>query len=89
MQRRQATGDMFLYPDLQFVPKTQLGNEGCAVLQPVVIKALSRILAPDMEEDRVLCPVRALRFYLDRTKGVRGERKRLFVAFKKGYTKDI
>ena len=89
VQRRETTGDMLLYPNLEFVPKTQLGNQGSAVLQPIVVKALSRILSPRMEEDRVLCPVRALRFYLDRTKDMRGERKRLFIAFKKGYTKDI
>ena len=36
-----------------------------------------------------LCPVRALRFYLDRTKDLRGSRSLLFISFKKGHTSDI
>ena len=43
-----------------------------------------------MQEDRSLCPVRAVRFYLDKTKELRVGRKKLFVAYKKGYgEKDI
>ena len=41
------------------------------------------------KEDRTLCPVRALRFYLDRTKDVRGSQSLLFISFKKGHTSDI
>ena len=89
VQRQENGGAMLLYSDLQFVAKTQLANQGNAVLQPVVVKALSRILGPDMDKDRVLCPVRALRFYLDRTKDLRSGRNRLFISFKSGYTKDI
>ena len=34
-------------------------------------------------------PVRALRYYLDRTKDLRGSRSLLFISFKKGHTSDI
>ena len=36
-----------------------------------------------------LCPVRALRYYLDRTKDLRGSRSLLFISFKKGHTSVI
>ena len=36
-----------------------------------------------------MCPVRALRYYLDRTKDLRGSRYLLFISFKKGHTSDI
>ena len=36
------------------------------------------------DEDRLLCPVLALRFYLQRVKSLRGRRKRLFIPVKGG-----
>ena len=36
-----------------------------------------------------MCPVRALRYYLDRTKDLRGSRYLLFISFKTGHTSDI
>ena len=36
-----------------------------------------------------LCPIRSLKQYLEYTKSLRGDRKRLFIAYKKGYSKDI
>ena len=39
--------------------------------------------------DRLLCPVRALRIYLRRTKEFRSDRKRLFISYNKKYKKDI
>ena len=39
--------------------------------------------------DRTLCPVRALRYYLDQTKDLRGSQSLLFISFKKGHTSDI
>ena len=36
-----------------------------------------------------MCPVWALRYYLDRTKALRGSRSLLFISFKKGHTSDI
>ena len=55
----------------------------------VTIPALTTIVDRQFKEDRTLCPVRALRFYLDRTKDLRGSRSHLFISFKKGHTSDI
>ena len=55
----------------------------------VTIPALTTIVDKQFKEDRTLCPVRALRYYLDRTKDLRGSRSLLFISFKKGHTSDI
>ena len=57
-------------------------------MSPVTIPALTTIVDRQFKEDRTLCPVRALRYYLDRTKDLRGSRS-LFISFKKGHTSDI
>ena len=50
---------------------------------------LTTIVDRQFKEDRTLCPVRALRYCLDRTKDLRGSRSLLFISFKKGHTSDI
>ena len=37
----------------------------------------------------MLCPVRALRYYLDRTKDLRSDKELVFVSFRKSFRKDI
>ena len=58
-------------------------------MSPVTIPALTTIVDRQFNEDRTLCLVRALRYYLDRTKDLRGSRSLLFISFKKGHTSDI
>ena len=58
-------------------------------MSPVTIPALTTIVDRPFKEDRTLCPVRALRYYLARTKDLRGSRSLLFISFKKGHTSDI
>ena len=58
-------------------------------MSPVTIPALLTIVDRQCKENRTLCPVWALRYYLDRTKDLRGSRSLLFISFKKGYTSDI
>ena len=58
-------------------------------MSPVTIPALTTIVDRQFKEDRTLCPMRALRYYLDRTKDLRGSRSLLFISFKKGHTSDI
>ena len=58
-------------------------------MSPVTIPALTTIVDRQFKENRTLCPVRALRYYLDRTKDLRGSRSHLFISFKKGHTSDI
>ena len=58
-------------------------------MSPVTIPALTTIVDRQFKEDRTFCPVRALRYYLDRTKDLRGCRSLLIISFKKGHTSDI
>ena len=78
-----------LFPSSDFIAKNQLAREGSQSVSPVTIPALTTIVDGQFKEDRTLCPVRALRFYLDRTKDLRGSRSLLFISFKKGHTSDI
>ena len=77
-----------LFPS-DFIAKNQLVREGSQSVSPVTIPALTTIVDRQFKEDRTLCPVRALRYYLDRTKDLRGSWSLLFISFKKGHTSDI
>ena len=55
----------------------------------MVIPALKSTLVPSLVQVKSLYLVRALRYYLDKTKNLRKGKKFLFVAFKDGYSKDI
>ena len=57
-----------LFPSSDFIAKNQLAREGSQSVSPVIIPALTTIVDRQFKEDRTLCPVRALRYYLDRTK---------------------
>ena len=70
-----------------FLAKSQIPCLACTAINPLVIPALP--VDPRMTEDLTLCPVRALRTYLDRTAGIRAGRKRLFISFKEGYSSEI
>ena len=56
-----------LFPSADFIAKNQLAREGSESVSPVTIPALTTIVDRQFKEDRTLCPVRALRYYLDRT----------------------
>ena len=76
-----------LFPSSDFIAKNQLAREGSQSVSPVTIPALTRIV-DRQSKDRTLCPVWALRYYLDRTKDMRGSRSLLFISFKKGHISD-
>ena len=78
-----------LYPSPSFLSKNQLAKEGPDSVAPVVIPALAPTLDRSLKSDRSLCPVRALRYYLDRTSDLRQNKELVFVSFKKGFDKDI
>lgn len=61
-----------------FLAKTQLPS---VAPSPFVIPSLSHSCGGE-DTDRLLCPVRALKFYLNRVKNSRGNRKRLFIPLK-------
>ena len=78
-----------LFPSPSFLSKNQLAKEGPESVAPVVIPALAPTLDRSLKSDRSLCPVRALRYYLDRTSDIRQDKELVFVSFKKGLDKDI
>ena len=80
-----------LFPSSDFIAKNQLAREGSQSVSPVTtsIPALTTIVDRQFKENRTLCPVWALRYYLDRTKDLRGSRSLLFISFNKGHTSDI
>ena len=78
-----------LFPSPSFLSKNQLAKEGPESVAPVVIPALAPTLDRSLKPDRSLCPIRALRYYLDRTSTIRQGKELVFVSFKKGFDKDI
>ena len=78
-----------LEPHASFVSKTQIRTSGASCFSAIRIPALGPLLEPGMEEDRGLCPVRAIKVYLDRTKELREGKKLLFVSYKSGHKGDI
>lgn len=75
-----SDGSVSLLCQPGFLAKTQLPS---VAPTPFSIPSLSRSCGRD-DADRLLCPVRALKFYLARTKSLRGNRKRLFIPQKGG-----
>ena len=78
-----------LFPSPSFLSKNQLAKESPESVAPVVIPALAPTLDRSLKSDRSLCPVRALRYYLDRTSDLRQNKELVFISFKKGFDKDI
>ena len=89
VQRQEHWQSVTIFPDASFVAKTQIGCQGGQALQGVTIQSLKDFLSTGMEEDAKLCPVRALRIYLERTDKYRSGRTRLFLSLQKGRRKDI
>ena len=78
-----------LFPSPDFIAKNQLARQGSQSVSPVTNPALTTIVYSQFKEDRTLCLVRALRYYLDQTKDLRGSWSLLFISFKKGHSSDI
>ena len=69
-----------LYPSPSFLSKNQLAKEDPDSVAPVVIQALAPTLDRCLKSNRSLCPVRALRYYLDRTSDLRQNKELVFVS---------
>ena len=78
-----------LFPSPGFISKNHLAKEDPSCVAPVIIPALAPTLDRSLKEDRTLCPVRALRYYLDKTKDLRSDKELVFVSFRKSFHKDI
>ena len=76
-------------PSSAFLAKNQLASTGPEAVKQVVIPALSKVLDSSLAQDRTLCPVRALRVYLERTKQLRVNKSLLFISLRAGASKDI
>ena len=74
-----------LRPGLSFLAKNQ---KSTLAARSWKIEALEHRVAGDLP-DGSLCPVRALKEYLDRTKPLRGDRERLFIPLRPGDKRDI
>ena len=72
-----------LYPSPSFLSKNHLAKEGPECVAPVVIPALAPTLDKSLMEDRSLCPMQALQYYLDKTQDLRQGKG--FVPLKKGF----
>ena len=58
-----------LYPSPSFLSKNQLAKERPDSVAPGVLTTLAPTLDRSLKSDSSLCPVRALRYYLDRASG--------------------
>ena len=73
--------------DLSFISKRQVLGPKCVL--SCAIPTLNHHLSNGMAEDRLLFPIWALRFYLDRSMPWREHKRLLFVSFKPGHKRDI
>ena len=89
IRHQENWSQVSLYPSPSFLSKNQLARDGPASVAPVVIPALAPTLDKSLSEDRSFCLVRALRYYLDKTKDLRQGKDLVFVSFRKGFHKDI
>ena len=78
-----------LQPLPDFVAKTEVPGQPETKLQPVTIESLAAFVGSDLDQDRLLCPVRAIKIYLSRTADIRAGRKELFVPYKPGAKQSI
>ena len=89
IRHQEDWSNVSLSPSPSFISKNHLAKEGPACVAPVIIPALAPSLDKSLKEDRSLCPVRALRYYLDKTKDLRSGKELVFVSFRKSFQKDI
>ena len=89
IRHQSGWSNVSLYPSPSFPSKNQLAKEGPDSVAPVVVPALAPTLDKSLKSDRSLCPVRALRYYLDRISDIRQNKELVFVSIKKGFDKDI
>ena len=84
--QRREHGAVFLGLCWDFIAKNQLPGQSDRQFK---IPPLSSIVGREDEEELLLCPVRALKIYLERTKEDRGKRKRLFLPVSKTVKTEI
>ena len=88
IRHQEDWSNVSLYPSPSFISKNHLAKEGPGCVAPVIIPALAPTLDKSLK-DRTLCPVKSLRYYLDKTKDLRSDKELVFVSFRKSFKKDI
>ena len=79
-----------LTPVADFVSKTHMAMAGLGALKPIVLRSLDDMAGSEGKEEKLLCPVHTLAYYLERSKEYRSEcQKRLFISYRRGMSKDI
>ena len=86
---RRNWSEVTVSPSPAFLAKNQLASDGPDSIKPEVITALTTMLDSSLVEDKSLCPVRALKVYLDKMKSIRKGKALLFVSPRESYSKDI
>ncbi len=71
---RWEPGGVQLIPHIGFLTKNQSPNFST---QDIFVPSLSSFSS--IQEDKLWCPVRILKFYIDRTKGLHGNTTQLFI----------
>ena len=85
IRHQENWSQVSLYPSPSFLSKNQLARDGSASVASVVIPALAPSLDRSLRDDKSLCPVQALRYYLDRAKDLRRGKNLAFVSFRKSF----
>ena len=83
---RQTSGQT---SDLSFISKTQVLGKGPKCVLSCTIPTHNRHLSNGMAEFRLLFPIWALRFYLERSMPWREHKRLFFVSFNPGHKRDI
>ena len=78
-----------LAPNPNFLAKNFNYSTGQRNFEGFTIESLKDKLGPGLEKDYSLCPVRALRYYLDRSKPLRGESSQLFISINNKQTRGV
>ena len=89
LKHKTGWKEVTVAPSSVFLAKNQLASDGPSIVQLVVIPALKPTLDHSLSEDMTLCPVRSLRYYIDKTKDLRVGKHLLFISFKNGFSGDI
>lgn len=76
---REKDDSMILFPLPDFLSKNVKATDPNSAVKPIVIPSLARFVGPDLPEDALNCPVRAIRMYMKRTKSLRNGKKLLFI----------
>ena len=76
---RELDDSIQLVPHPDFLPKNLKATDPNASVKPIVIPSLAKFVGPDLAEDALNCPVRAIRTYMKRTLPDRKDRTLLFI----------